>query len=464
MKALLLLLAACGETATITIVPELELPTDEEADALPELTQIRISIDGTSLDEVFDRGEDIVIDDVPLADNLVLRLDGFTDGQGVAVGRTCPFSLANGNRPAPRIYFSQVVRTGSLAEIALPRSRGAAVTLADDSVLLVGGDGSSTIERYDPRTAAITEVAGDPFEPRTGAAIAVFDGRPAIIGGLVGGVPATDALLISPTGVVEAVPDTDATVERSNVTATSLADGDVLITGGRDAAGTASGKIVRLRTDAMTDIIELETVNSAALAHPRERHVVTPLGDGGASLLITGGNDSLGLIAPSELYRTNLDERIALESPKFDLKFPRTGHRAALLPDESVVIIGGVDLAGNPVRVMERFSLINGMVTVSQPLPETAPALDFSLRALPDGTILMVGGRQRAGDPAQATVFLIRLDAATDNVDVGPRDPMSIPRVDPQLAVLCDGTVLISGGTDQPDILERFNPNVRPKL
>ena len=463
-RAWLLLLVACGDTATISIVPVVERPTDEDADALPELTQIRIAIDGTALDSVFDRGEDIVLADVPLAPNLVLRLDGFLDGQGVAVGRTCPFSLADGNRPAPRLYFSQVVRTGLLEQLAAPRTGGMAVTLADDTVLLLGGEASTTIERYDPRTATVVEVDHDPFVGRVGAAIALFeDGRPAIIGGLVDGTPATESLLISASGTVEAGPDTAVALGRSNLTATSLADGQILITGGRDAAGLASDKIVRMRTNA-SDIITLELGNSAALAHPRERHVVTPLGDGGASLLVTGGNDNVGAVAQSELYRTSSDEAIALESPKFDLKFPRTGHHAALLPDESVVIVGGVDAAGNPVRTIERLSLIDGVITTSQQLPLGAPAIDFSLITLPDGSILMAGGRERADAPAQNTVFLILFDAATDNVQLAPRDELAIPRLAPQLAVLCDGTVLISGGTEQLDLVERFNPNVRPKL
>lgn len=464
-RAVLLgLLVACNETATITIVPVLERPTDDEADALPELTQIRIALDGAALDEVFDRGETIALSDVPLANDLVLRLDGFVDGQGVAVGRTCPFSLADGNRPSPRLYFSQVVRTGLLPQQAGPRTGGTAVSLPDDTILMLGGEGSSALERYDPRTATITEVDHDAFFGRTGAAIALYeDGRPAIIGGMVDGIPATDALLVSPTGVIESVPDSAAAVGRSNLTATSLADGQILITGGRDAAGVASNKIVRMRTNA-SDIITLEPVNATSLAHPREHHVVTPLGDGGASLLITGGNDGASVIAASELYRVNSDDAIALESPKFDLKFPRTGHRAALLPDESVVIIGGVDAAGNPVRAIERLSLIDGVVSVGQQLPVDAPAIDFSLVTLSDGSILMAGGRAREGAPPQTDVFLILFDAATDNVQLAPRDPLAVARVDPLLVVLCDGTVLISGGTEQADFIERFNPNVRPRL
>lgn len=463
-RAWLLFLVACSETATISIAPILERPTDEGADALPELTQIRIAIEGTTLDDVFERGDDIVLDDVPLAPNLVLRLDGFVDGQGAAVGRTCPFSLADGNRPSPRLYFSQVVRTGVLAQQASARNHGAAFTLADDSVLMIGGESSSTIERYDPRTATVGEVDHDPFAARTGAAIALFgDGRAAIVGGLVDGTPATDGLLISSVGAVEAVPDTAATLGRSNLTATSLADGDVLITGGRDAAGVASDKIVRLGVNG-NDIITFELVNSGKLAHPRERHIVTPLGDGGASLLITGGNDGLGPVAPSELYRPSLDSVVALESPKFDLKFPRTGHRVALLPDESVLIIGGVDAAGNPVRKLERFSLINGMIPLESPIPDDTPALDFSLLTLADGSTLMVGGREREGAPAQATVFLILFDPQTDSIQLAPRSPLAIPRIAPQLSSLCDGTVLISGGTEQLDFLERFNPNTRPKL
>ena len=464
--AALVVVAACGDEVSISITPVLELPSDAEADALPELTQIRIALEGTRLENVVEKGQDIVLADVPLSDDLVLRLDGFSEGQGLAVGRTCPFSLADGNRPSPRLYFSQILLTGLLEQQAQARLGGLSVTLADDTVLLVGGEDSSVIERYDPRTATLVEVAHQPFVGRIGAAIAIFeDGRPAIIGGRINGAPAADALLVSSSGVVETVLDNTGAVMRSNVSATSLSDGDILITGGRDASDLASNRITRMRTK--NGVVTLELVNSAALAHARERHAVTPLGDAGASLLITGGNDGATLIKESELYRTNLDERIALESPKFDLEFPRTGHRTLLLPDETIAIIGGVDAAGNPVRDIELFSLIDGVVPVppaQAQIPIGGPAIDFSLVTMPDGSTLMVGGREREGAAAQDVVTVILQDVATGNLLLSPRQGLSIPRANPQLSVLCDGTVLISGGTDQLDFVERYNPNFQPKL
>jgi hypothetical protein len=465
----LVLLAACGED-TITIVPVIDRPLDEEADALPDLTQIRIAIENAGDDEpdrIFDKGETVALDNVPLISGLVVRLDGFMAGQGVAVGRSCPFSLADGNRPEPRIYLSAIARTGLLGIEAGPRRGGASFTLADDTIFLVGGDDNVSLERFDPRTGLIAALEHDPFDGRVGASIATFeDGRPAIIGGFINGDdPATDALLVSSSGVVERVPDSGANVGRINMTATTLPDGQILITGGSDLAGVASDKIVRMKIDAETDIIELELVNSATLTAPRESHVLTALGDEGASLIVTGGNNGAALVAQTEIYRTNSDEIILLESPKFDLKHPRRRHRAALLPDESVVIFGGVDAAGNPVREIERFSLIGGVEDANNTLlPPGAPAIDIGVVTLPGGQILLVGGRPTENTPPQTNVFTIDFNSENNTVSLNARDPLAVPRNDPQLSVLCDGTVLITGGTDEPDDVERFNPSARPRL
>lgn len=468
IRALPCMLAiACGESS-IVIEPVIERPIDDEADVLPELTQIRIALENAGedeLDDVFERGETIALPGVPLIDGLVVRLDGFIEGQGVAVGRSCTFSLADGNRASPRIYLSAVVRTGELVVEAAARRGGTSLVLPDDTVLLLGGEDNTSLELFDPRTGVLAAIDHPAFEGRTGAAVATFEGRPAIIGGTIpGGAPAPDVVLLSSTGTLERVQDLTATLGRSHLSATTLADGEILITGGSDAAG-VSNRIVRMGRDPETDVIELEIVNSATLGFARERHAVIPLGDAGASLLITGGNDGAAPIKESEIYRPNNDERITLESPKFDLLPARTRHRTTLLPDESVVIFGGLDAAGAPIRAVQRFSLIDGIATANGlSFPPTAPAIGIATLTLPTGQILLVGGRQQDGMPAQTDVFTIDFNADSNTVSLNPRDPLAIPRVDPTLTLLCDGTVLISGGTDGDAPVERYNPNVRPKL
>ena len=41
----------------------------------------------------------------------------------------------------------------------------------------------------------------------------------------------------------------------------------------------------------------------------------------------------------------------------FTMVHPRKNHIARLMPDRSILIIGGVDGIGNPVRDLERFSI-----------------------------------------------------------------------------------------------------------
>ncbi|MDQ3370691.1 MAG: hypothetical protein M3680_35185, partial [Myxococcota bacterium] len=136
---------------------------------------------------------------------------------------------------------------------------------------------------------------------------------------------------------------------------------------------------------------------------------------------------------------------------------PRRGHRAELMPDGSVLMIGGVDAAGAPVRTLERFAIDAGFVPVGE-LPPSAGVVDITTTQLPDGRILIIGGRTALDGPAVDTALIARLDLVDGSVDVVQTDRLATARAGHVAVTLCDGTVWVSGGSAGAPAAERYNP------
>jgi hypothetical protein len=139
------------------------------------------------------------------------------------------------------------------------------------------------------------------------------------------------------------------------------------------------------------------------------------------------------------------------------MNFPRQKHVATLMPDGSVLFIGGLDGLGQPVRKLELFSIDAGFTVVGD-LPPSAGVVDFTATPLPDGRILIIGGRLAPGLPPLNTASIVRLDPLDGSVDIVATDHLAIARAGHQAVALCDGTVLVSGGTSASFPAERYNP------
>ncbi len=136
---------------------------------------------------------------------------------------------------------------------------------------------------------------------------------------------------------------------------------------------------------------------------------------------------------------------------------PRYGHQAVRLPDGSVLIVGGRDAAGALVDTVEIYSPSVGQFTAAATMPAGAGLVDMTLTPLPDGRVLIAGGTDAAGD-AVATTLIARLDPIDGTVDLSPTDGLAIPRAGHIAAELCDGTILVVGGTSSGPPSERYNP------
>ncbi len=462
----LCVLAGCNDDVVVT--PVIEGPVgDPDASAFPTIDAINITVarEGSDRDLVsasFNRGEEVGIAGAPFGDDLVIHLSGFVGASNVAYGRTCAFHVdAKSPPPSPHLFLSRSVKFASLGVTPVDRNHGRGVSYLG-SALIVGGDaagsGVSTVERYDPVTGALATVGA--IDGRTGSVVALIGISPpriVVVGGQVGPTGAAFIELVDPTREIERFDDLRSPMARIGLTATSLTDGRVIVIGGNAPGDVPVGTTTELT---LGNGIEVRPLSRAVLAHPRTGHTATRLGDDvGAPVLIAGGTDAAGAPVPiAELFKPLSEELASPTTFAPTMLIPRHHHQAVRMPDNSVLIIGGLDAGDRPITTLELFTLDGGFISVGE-LPDTAGVVDFTATPLPDGRVLIVGGRSQPGGPPTTTAFIARLDPLDGSVDVVPTDRLAMPRANHQAAMLCDGTILITGGTSGATIAERYNPS-----
>jgi hypothetical protein len=464
-RVLAIVFAACNG-GTIVVAPVVDVPTNAAASAFPLDTlvlEVAHAGDASDLEsETFTSGQTVELSGVPFGDDLVIHMTGSVGESEVAYGRTCEIAVSDTSQPvAPHLFFSRSVKFADLAITPDPRSGGIAIADADGAGLVVGGTDPTAgtpvtdVELFDPSTGERSVIGS--VEPRIGAVAAALDvSGIALIGGIDGaGADATFIEVIDPDQPDGRRVDEidDAITGRTGLTATTLTAGDVIVIGG--LSGSASGEVDDLSiANGTASAIALR----ATLAHPRYGHTATRLGDDeGAPVLITGGIDDTGMpVAAAELYKPLSQDFSSTFNAS--MVVPRSQHQAMLMPDNSVLVIGGVDATGqNGVDTLELFSLDGGFVSVGT-LPATAGLVGFTATTLPDGRVLMIGGSRAPGATPLSTAFIASLDPIDGSVDVVATDELSVARMNHQATLLCDGTVLVGGGTDGTEIAERYNP------
>ncbi len=256
------------------------------------------------------------------------------------------------------------------------------------------------------------------------------DGNVLIVGGkdASGQALSTTELFNPASGSYTRVGDLTAPV--SGHTATLLQDGTVLIAGGRDGSGqpVASAQVY----DPATRLFAAVTMNS-----PRAEHTATRLADG--RVLVAGGSDGSNALAGLEIYDPNSK---AFSPAPNSLLVARQSHTATLLGDGRVLLAGGSNASGALASV-EVFNPADGTVAAAGAL-NVARTLASAARLL-DGTVLVAGGQDAASqdlnsaeifDPAKNTFALLSVQMSTPRSGhVG-------------LFLENNGKVLIAGGTN----------------
>jgi len=457
------MLAGCVDDAR-AVTPIIDRPVAADADATAApLDEITLTVahagdDRDLVSQTFRRGEPLSMGGVPFGDDLVIHMAGYVGSSNIAYGRTCELAVApDGVPPAPHLFFSRSVKFASLGVVPRPRTGGLGIAYLGGAMLVGGSDGVSSelmVEMFDPRTGALTTVGAVSARWRSvHALVGTSPPRVAVIGGVAGSdgakfIEVLDGQRIDRFDFTE--------MARMDLTATSLTDGRVIVIGGNAPGAVPSKDIDEIAQNGAS----FEVRKLAAQLHTeRSGHSATRLGeDVGAPVLIAGGVDATGVpIALAELFKPLSAELADPTTFAPRMLVPRSGHVAMLMPDGSVLVIGGVDGNGEPVRTLERFSVDAGF-TLAGELPVAAGGIDFAATTLPDGRILLTGGRLSLGAAPSDSAYIVRLNPADGSVDVVATDRLAVPRAGHQAVLLCDGTVLVSGGIGAPSAAERYNP------
>lgn len=245
-----------------------------------------------------------------------------------------------------------------------------------------------------------------------------------------------DATLASTSSAV--VPTGSMTVARSRHTATLLLSGNVVAIG-----GAASGATEEYAPNPADPSSAVWTASVAAvLATPRSRHTATRLADG--RVLVTGGVDGVGsALASCEIY-VNSASPMAAAAP---MSVPRRDHAAILLPDGRVLVAGGADTAGTPLASAEAYDPILDTWSPVGALAAARALHAFTLLNATDGDpandrVLATGGADASGEGLVSTELF---DPGANSFSAG--GDIEMPGVFAHAAVLlANGQVAVAGG------------------
>ena len=177
------------------------------------------------------------------------------------------------------------------------------------------------------------------------------------------------AELYYPAAGIFTVPTCSST-EGTELTATLLGNGRVLVAGGETYTISDPITTTILSSAELYDPVAGSFTAASSLIVPRVRHTATLLQD--ATVLFAGGSGSTP--ASAELYEPDADEFV----PTGFLNVLRESHTATLLPNGQVLIAGGFGETGNrPLWQVPRFTtrFPELLLTLGQ------PHLDGSMRA-----------------------------------------------------------------------------------
>jgi len=320
--------------------------------------------------------------------------------------------------------------------MGMARTSHTAALLPDGTVLLAGGLGLASAEKYDPGTAKFTPTTGSMSVARSGHTATLLttgpdSGKVLITGGQasVGSAAYATAELFDPGTGTFTLTKGNMSVARTGHNATLLSDGTVLITGG--------GVLVADLFDPSTGVFTPTTGNLVA-ARNNDTATLLPTGQ----VLITGGFNGAAL-ATAELY----DPTKKTFSATGPMAVPRVSQTATLLTTGAdsgkVLVAGGNNLDSVAAELfdptMGTFSSTGLMVTARS---------GHTATLLSDGTVLMVGGSDASGD-ILAAAELFDPNSGTFSGTGG----LQTAREAHTATLLKDGTVLVTGGVDPAGIL-----------
>jgi len=340
------------------------------------------------------------------------------------------------------------------------RSGHTAILLLDGTVLVVGGFAGSSdtslasAEVYDPVTGAWAATGGMAQARAGHSATLLPDGRVLVAGGAPADFSArtlASAELYDPiTGTWTATGGM--TEPHLGHAATLLPDGRVLVVGGLEPTGSqiVSGRYSRLASAELYDPATGTWTATRDMAQARHGHTATLLPNG--LVLVAGGYDG-DRRASAELY----DPATGRWTATGDMTEPYGSHTATLLPNGTVLVAGG-DAPSGPGAIGWPHAAIYDPTTETWTAmgDMIAAPLGHAATLLPDGRVLVSGGRVHGGPESAKFNDAEVYDPVTGRWTVTAS--MAEAREGHTATLLPDGSVLVSGGTDQLSAAELFDP------
>jgi hypothetical protein len=227
-----------------------------------------------------------------------------------------------------------------------------------------------------------------------------------------------------------------------------LQDGRYLVTGG----ATPPFFGVESSAEILDPATRTFSLSDDSMDAPRWSHQQTTLADG--RVLITGGRNAAGpfpgaaVLAEAELYDPATDSF----SPTGSMSVPRRSHRDILLDDGRVLVTGGTsslagDLSSVSLCTAEIYDPVSG--TFSEAIPMDDCRQSHNLVKLLDGRVLAIGGGEGPGlENPLASVEAFN----PETNEFTPVGTMNSTRLTSVTTLLRDGKVLIAFAWDGIDV------------
>jgi N-acetylneuraminic acid mutarotase len=230
--------------------------------------------------------------------------------------------------------------------------------------------------------------------------VKLLDGRVLVMGGCAasgcGADTATAEIFDPASGQWSAAAPMKA--HRASFSATRLADGRVLVTGGYNATG------ILTENETYDPASDSWTVNPP-MPHAHAVHVSVTMSDG--RVLVAGGDTGLGLPGREAEIFDPVKGKWKAAAP---MAAPREYFGAANLPNGKVLMIGGYSLKGEMFVSLKSCEIFHPHKAVFTAAPSMKhERTEFSVTTLPDGRVMAVGGdAHRNGEfpvPSDAELF-----------------------------------------------------------
>lgn len=334
--------------------------------------------------------------------------------------------------------------TASLTEPRYSHRVAVAGSGADEKVLVVGGitwnpsfNLVDVVELYDASTQTWSQLAPTSSGVRRHQLTTLADGRVLMTGGRwdngIDEEPRATAMIFDP-ATNAWTPTDDMSVPRGLHTATALADGRVLVAGGDSGAGDLSSAEI---FDPVSEV--WSTTDSMTLSRIEARSILLPSGQ----VLVASGYDS-GVVShdSSETFDPSANNGVGAFALPRPMPYGVYGHSLALLSNTHVLLTGGEQNFSSGLAPQDqRFDIASQAWTSLSVGSSRAYGAAVSTAT---GVVTFGGCQDDANDCTVSAASFLHYSSSGDQVSLGN---MPAPRAYLGAVLLSDQRAVVVGGT-----------------